>query len=72
MGLDYRAIFARELHRLICEVFPAHGIDSLDEDYFDQMVRDLTKSYFWETVADLRREHPSLCPSTVSGMRFRW
>jgi len=67
--IDYKAIFARELHDMILEIFPAHGIDWISEDELVELVRDITRSEYDKSVAEFRRKQGI---STLSGFRFRW
>jgi len=66
---QYRAIFANTLHDMILEIFPAHGIDYLDEEYFDEMITDITKKHFYQTIAEFRKQTGQ---SSVPRIRMRW
>lgn len=67
--LDYRAIFANTLHDMILEIFPAHGIDYLEEEYFDDMITDITKKNFYQTIGEFRRQTGQ---ASVAKIRPRW
>lgn len=67
--LDYEYLFSKTLAELMCEVFPAHGIDSMPDDEFDQLVAELTRDHFHECGAEFRRRYGL---STAPKIRMRW
>lgn len=52
--MDYRKLFAKVLYEEMCEAFERHGIDAIYEDELDELVIEITKKYFWETVEEFK------------------
>lgn len=67
--LDYKAVFARELLLMINEVFPAHGIDQMDEEEVDQLVIDVTRECYWPIMGEFRKKSGL---SLTRGFHFHW
>lgn len=55
--MDYRKLFAKALHEEMCEAFERHGIDTIYEDELDELVIEITKKYFLETVEEFKRTY---------------
>ena len=67
--LDYVGIFANTMYEMICEIFPAHGIEPMDDEEFGTMVAEITREHYWSILGEFRRKNGL---SSVSGIRFRW
>jgi hypothetical protein len=67
--LDYKEIFATTMYEMICEIFPAHGIEQMDEEEFDQMVTEITREHYWPILGEFRKKNGL---SLTTGIRFRW
>lgn len=67
--IDYRKIFAETLMDVMEEEFGRYGIDTLDEETFDEIVATETRNHFWPSVKELHRERGI---DSLGGFRFRW
>jgi len=67
--LDYRKIFAETMLEVMEEEFGRYGIDTLDEETFDEIVETATRQHFWPSVQELRRTHGL---NALGDFRPRW
>lgn len=70
MGLDYKAIFSRELEKIVMETLEEHGIEYIYEDELNEIVTDITLAEYWPCIQELRRTYKM--PRATDGIRFRW
>ena len=54
--IDYRHLFARTLTEMCCEIFPAHGINSMPDTEFDEMISEITRKCYLLTVGEFRKQ----------------
>lgn len=52
--IDYKRLFSETLCDLMETIFTEHGIESIYEDEFDDIVAECTKRCFWQTVREFR------------------
>jgi len=67
--IDYRKIFAETLMDVMEEEFGRYGIDTLDEETFDEIVATTTRQHFWPSVQELRRKFGL---NALGDFRPRW
>lgn len=52
----FRQIFSETLHELMCDVFPRHGINSMPDEEFDSLVKEITQKHYFQILGECRRE----------------
>lgn len=67
--IDYRQIFAETMLEVMEEEFGRYGIDTLDEETFDEIVETETRNHFWPSLKEL---HHELGIDSLGGFRPRW
>ena len=56
MSVDYYAKFCETVYHLIGEECARRGWDAITEDELEYFVRDLYARYYYQTIAQFRRE----------------
>lgn len=54
--VDYKRLFTETLVQLSCEVFPAHGIDSMPDTEFEEIIKEITRTQYFPCIAEFRRQ----------------
>jgi len=66
---DYREAFVRALYEQMCETYDAHGIETVYEDEFEEMARELMRDYLEPTIREFREAY-GLVGSAVPKVRW--
>lgn len=69
LGFDPVETFSRTLVEMCCEIFPRHGVESMPDEEFERMVRELTDRHYHSTLGEFRRRYGL---SVVPKIRMPW